>query len=159
MSPTDQDLIDFVVRESRLLDEHRLEDWLALFAADGRYWVPLERDQTDRILHASLFDEDLLLLRIRVERLARARTFSQHPRSYCHHLLQTPTVELRDAAAGIYETYTPLHYVETRRDNQTLIAAWARHTLCVEAGQLKIRLKRVDLVNCDAAFGNIQLLL
>jgi hypothetical protein len=27
----------------------------------------------------------------------------------------------------------------------------------VVEGKLKIRLKRVDLVNCDAAFGNIQL--
>jgi hypothetical protein len=25
------------------------------------------------------------------------------------------------------------------------------------AGHLRIRLKRVDIVNCDAAFGNIQL--
>ncbi|MBW8856584.1 MAG: phenylpropionate dioxygenase, partial [Bradyrhizobium sp.] len=27
----------------------------------------------------------------------------------------------------------------------------------VEGGKLRIKLKRVDLINCDAAFGNIQL--
>ena len=30
-------------------------------------------------------------------------------------------------------------------------------TLAVIDGALKIKLKRVDIVNCDAAFGNIQL--
>jgi hypothetical protein len=50
-----------------------------------------------------------------------------------------------------------MHYVETRLEEQTLYAAWATHHLSVEDGRLKIKLKRVDLVNCDAAFGNIQL--
>jgi hypothetical protein len=27
----------------------------------------------------------------------------------------------------------------------------------MDSGRLRIKLKRVDLVNCDAAFGNIQL--
>ena len=39
-SPTDQQLIDFVVREARLLDQQRLEDWLDLFTEDGHYWTP-----------------------------------------------------------------------------------------------------------------------
>jgi hypothetical protein len=50
-----------------------------------------------------------------------------------------------------------MHYVETRLDEQTLYAAWATHTLAMIDGALKIKLKRVDIVNCDAAFGNIQL--
>ena len=40
--PSDQQLIDFVVREARLLDQQRLEDWLDLFTEDGRYWMPVE---------------------------------------------------------------------------------------------------------------------
>ena len=54
-------------------------------------------------------------------------------------------------------TWTPMHYVETRNDDQQLYAAWATHTLTVIDGKVKIKLKRVDIVNCDAAFGNIQL--
>jgi hypothetical protein len=52
-----------------------------------------------------------------------------------------------------------MHYVETRQDRQDLYAAWATHELGLVDGALRIRLKRVDLVNCDAAFGNIQLFL
>ena len=155
--PSNTDLIAFVIHEARLLDELRFEDWLDLFTEDGRYWMPLEWGQTDRVLHASLMDEDTLLLRIRVERLKGNRTFSQKPKSRCHHVLQQPVIDKHDAAAGEYHLYTPFHYVETRLDEQTLFAGWAKHHLVLVEGKLRIKLKRVDLVNCDAALGNIQL--
>lgn len=155
--PTDQELIDFVVREARLIDQQRFDEWLALYADDAYYWMPLEWNQTDPRLTCSLMYEDKLLLSIRVERLKGARTFSQKPKSRCHHVLQTPQVDSRDPAANSYVTWTPMHYIETRMDEQTLFAAWATHHLAVEDGRLKIKLKRVDLINCDAAFGNIQL--
>jgi 3-phenylpropionate/cinnamic acid dioxygenase small subunit len=156
-SPSTADLIGFVMHEVRLLDEQRFEEWLDLFTEDGRYWMPLEWGQTDRVLHASLMDEDKLLLRIRVERLKGNRTFSQKPKSRCHHVLQTPVIDARDDVAGTYQLYTPFHYVETRQDEQNLFAGWAKHQLVQLDGKLRIKLKRVDLVNSDAAFGNIQL--
>lgn len=161
MSASDRELIDFVYAEARLLDELRFEDWLNLYTEDGYYWMPLAHGQTDPKLHASLMYEDKLLLRVRVERLAGQRTFSQQPKSRCHHLLQAPTVEHGhpDAAPeeGRHVVRTAFHYVETRQDLQTLYAGWATHHLVEQGGALRIRLKRVDLVNCDAAFGNIQL--
>ena len=155
--PTDQDLIDFVVHEARLIDQHRFEEWLDLFADDGHYWMPLEWGQTDPRLTTSLMYEDKLLLQIRIERLKGNRTFSQKPKSRCHHVLQTPQIDKRDEAANEYVTWTPMHYVETRLDEQDLYAAWATHTLAMIGGKLKIKLKRVDLVNCDAALRSIQL--
>jgi 3-phenylpropionate/cinnamic acid dioxygenase small subunit len=155
--PTEQELIDFVVREARLIDQQRFDEWLDMYADDAFYWMPLEWNQTDPRLTCSLMYEDKLLLSIRVERLKGARTFSQKPKSRCHHVLQTPQVDSRDATANSYVTWTAMHYVETRLEEQTLYAAWATHHLSVENGRLKIKLKRVDLINCDAAFGNIQL--
>ena len=156
-APTDQELAAFVVHEARLIDQHRFEEWLDLFADDGYYWMPLEWGQTDPRLTTSLMYEDKLLLRIRIERLKGNRTFSQKPKSRCHHVLQTPQVDRRDEAANEYVTWTPMHYVETRLDEQDLYAAWATHTLAMVGGKLKIKLKRVDLVNCDAALHSIQL--
>ena len=86
-APTDQEIIDFVVREARLIDQQRFEEWLDLFAEDGIYWMPLEWGQTDTRLTASLMHEDKLLLTVRVERLKGNRTFSQKPKSRCHHVL------------------------------------------------------------------------
>ena len=81
--------------------------------------------------------EDKLLLTIRVERLKGNRTFSQKPKSRCHHVLQAPQIDSRDEAANAYVTWTSMHYVETRGDEQTLFAAWATHTLTVEDGRLQ----------------------
>jgi 3-phenylpropionate/cinnamic acid dioxygenase small subunit len=155
--PTNQRLLDFVVTEAQLLDERNYDAWLNLFSEDGHYWMPLTPGQLDAKLHASLMYEDKLLLKIRVARLTGARTFSQQPMSRCHHLLQQPVVTSRDEANGIYTTRTSFHYIETRLDEQTLYAGWATHTLAMQGNTLQIKLKRVDLVNCDAAFGNIQL--
>jgi 3-phenylpropionate/cinnamic acid dioxygenase small subunit len=148
-------LIGFVLHEARLIDEQRFDEWLDLFTEDGRYWMPLEYGQTDPVLHNSLFYDDKLLLRIRVERLKGAKTYSQKPKTRCHHLLQAPVVEACDG--GDLRTWTAFHYVETRMDEQSLFAGWSRHTLALVDGRLRIRLKRVDLVNCDSAFGNIQM--
>ena len=98
--PSNQDLIDFLLHEVRLLDDQRYDDWLQLFADDGYYWMPLERGQTDPKLVCSLLYEDTLLLKVRIERLHGRRTFSQQPGSRSHHLLQWPSVESRDEAAG-----------------------------------------------------------
>ncbi|ODS93445.1 MAG: phenylpropionate dioxygenase [Comamonas sp. SCN 65-56] len=153
---TDSQLIDFVYREADLIDTQQLHEWEALFADDGYYWMPLTHGQTDPILQGSLMYEDKLLLKIRIERFFGKRTFSQQPHTRCHHLLQAPRVVARDDAAGRYTLRTAFHFVETRVDDQLLLAAWATHELVVVDGQLRIRLKRVDLLNCDAALPNIQ---
>jgi hypothetical protein len=46
-------------------------------------------------------------------------------------------VDSRDAAANSYVTWTPIHYVETRLDEQALYAAWVTHHLSVENGKLR----------------------
>ncbi|HRP97434.1 MAG TPA: aromatic-ring-hydroxylating dioxygenase subunit beta [Rhodocyclaceae bacterium] len=150
-------LTDFVYAEARLLDEQRFDEWLTLFSDDGRYWMPLAHDQQDPRLHTSLMYEDKLLLQIRIERLAGQRTFSQQPKSRCHHLLQAPSVESSDPERGEHVVRAAFHYVETRQDEQTLFAGWSTYHLVETDAGLRIHLKRVDLVNCDAAFGNIQL--
>lgn len=154
---TQQDLVDFVYREARLLDELDYDAWLNLFAEDGRYWMPAEWCQTDPLLQSSLMYEDRLLLRVRVERLSGARTFSQKPKSRAQHLLQAPQIDLFEPEVGAFRTWTSFHYVETRNDVQTLYAGWATHELLLVEGVLKIKLKRVDLLNFDAPHGNIQL--
>ena len=121
--------------------------------------MPLAHGQTDAKLHASLMYEDKLLLRVRVERLAGQRTFSQQPKSRCHHLLQAPTVEHGIPNPRRRRPPRGAHRLPLRRDapgRATLYAGWATHHLVEQDGALRIRLKRVDLVNCDAAFGNIQ---
>ena len=155
---TREALVDFVYAEARMLDEGRFDEWLALWAPDGIYWMPLDWNQQDAIHETSLLHEDQFMLRLRVERLNGARTFSQKPKSRCLHVLNRPDVDLIDNDAGRYTVVTRMTYVETRLDEQFLLAVTATHDLVWQDGALRIRQKRVDILNCDAAFGNIQLL-
>jgi 3-phenylpropionate/cinnamic acid dioxygenase small subunit len=154
---TNPEIADFVYREAMLLDDMNWEGWLDLFHPGGHYWMPLEWQQKDPILKPSLMYEDLLLLKVRVERLAGERTFSQKPKSRCHHLLQAPVVLESDAGAGRFKVRTSFIYTETRGDLLERYSGWQTHELERVSGDLKIRLKRIDLVNFDAPFGNIQL--
>ena len=155
---TPNDIIDFIYAEARMLDEGSYSDWLDLWLPDGHYWMPLDYKQTDPINETSLLWEDSFMLRLRVERLNGARTFSQKPKSRCHHVIQRPFVDIFDLENGEFQTNTSMHYVETRLDDQILLALTATHDLKLVDGALRIANKKVELLNSDAAFGNIQLL-
>lgn len=158
--PADAELIDFVLAEGRLLDAARYDDWLALFAREGRYWIPLAGDrQAEGAPHASLADEDRLLLGLRIERLKNPRAHSQQPGSRSQHVLQPPRVIARDAARddGAATLYTPFLYIEARGDEQVMLAGHWVHRLCLEDGALRIAQKRVNLVNAGARLPMIQL--
>jgi 3-phenylpropionate/cinnamic acid dioxygenase small subunit len=155
--PTRQDLIDFVVREAQLLDAKRFEEWNRLFTDDAYYWVPLVPDQEDGVNHTSHLYEDKLLRDLRIERLKSPRAYSQHPPSRCHHLLQTPTVDTFDEAANRFVVRTEFHYTESQRDEMQFYVGTCFHHLTVQEGALKMTLKRVNLLNCDAALPAVQL--
>jgi 3-phenylpropionate/cinnamic acid dioxygenase small subunit len=148
-------LIDFVYREARLLDEKNFDAWLDLFAEDGLYWIPLVPNQQDGLNHVSLMYEDRLLLKLRIERLKEPRAFSQQPESRCQHVLQRPEVEAADGDG--YRLRTPFFYAEARGEEQLVFTGVVRHHLVGENGAWRIREKRIDLLNCDAALPSVQL--
>jgi 3-phenylpropionate/cinnamic acid dioxygenase small subunit len=152
-----QDLIDFVVREARLLDSREYEQWAALFTDDGFYWVPLVPDQEDGLNHTSHMYEDKLLRDLRIQRLRSPRAFSQQPPSRCHHLLQMPTVETFDPAGNHFVVRTEFHYAESQADEMQFYVGTFFHHLTVRDGALRMTLKRVNLINCDAALPAVQL--
>jgi 3-phenylpropionate/cinnamic acid dioxygenase small subunit len=152
-----QQLIDFVVREARLLDEKRYDEWNALFTDDAIYWVPLTPNQPEGLEHTSHLHEDKLLRELRIERLKSARAFSQQPPTRAHHLLQTPTVEVFDAAAKRFVVRSEFHYTEAQGDELQFFVGTCLHHLMLQDGALRMTLKRVNLLNCDAALPAVQL--
>ena len=146
----------FIYQEARLLDEKRFDEWYELFAEDAYYWVPLVPGQADPLLHNSLAYEDKLLLKLRIERLKLPTAYAQKPASRCHHLMQAPEIE---KAFGGFLVRTPFIYTETRGDESQRYAATAWHTLVESRDGLRIRLKKVEILNADAALPSIQLFL
>ena len=156
-APTERELIDFVVREARLLDDKRYAEWLDLWTDDGIYWVPLTPEQSDGVHHNSHLYEDKLLRELRVERLKSPRAYSQQPPSRALHLLQTPTLETSDGAAQRFVLRTPFHYTEAQGDELNFFVGTCLHRLTVQDGALRMAQKRVNLLNPDAALPAVQL--
>jgi 3-phenylpropionate/cinnamic acid dioxygenase small subunit len=143
----------FLMHEARLLDETKFDDWLALFTADGWYWVPSEPSQNNPHDTVSLIYDDRRLLETRVRRLASPRMYSQEPRSRTSRIVANVTIEEAEAAACTIRSKFLM--IEYRRDTQRLFAGTAWHRLLSSDGAIQIAWKRVDLVNCDAPLDGI----
>jgi 3-phenylpropionate/cinnamic acid dioxygenase small subunit len=150
-------LTEFVYDEARLIDDKRFDDWYELFTDDGVYWMPLSHGQPDGLNYTSLFHEDKLLLKVRIERLKSPRSFSQAQPSYCQHVLQRPALESSDPQQRSWVMRTPFVYVEAQADDQLVLAGVVRHHIVELDGRLRLRLKKVDLINREAALPSIQL--
>ena len=75
-----EEIEDFLYHEAALLDEWRLDEWLALFTEDALYVIPAT-DIPDGDPHTDLMilDDDLPRLRGRVERLLSRRAPRESP--------------------------------------------------------------------------------
>jgi 3-phenylpropionate/cinnamic acid dioxygenase small subunit len=155
----DRALIDFVYREARLIDEKRFDEWYDMYAGDCRYWMPLMRGQPEGADHTSLFDEDKLLLKIRIERLRNPKSYSQAQPSWCQHILQAPSIEQRDAERGSAVLRTAFMYLEYQQDRQEVYAGVAWHHLRRDGENIVIALKKIELLNCESALPSLQLFL
>ena len=61
-----------------------------------------------------------------------------------------------DTTANRHVVTAKMVYVETQLDRQTVLAGRLTYTLRQEAGALRIVLRRLDILNCDAAWPSIQ---
>ena len=125
---------------------------MALFADDGTYWVPAVPDQESPFDQASLFYDDRDLMKTRIDRLEHPRIHVQTPPSRTAHLVGNVVVEDADEAKGEYVVGSTVIMVEYRDDAQRVFAGRQRHACAATATSFRIVQKRVDLINCDAAF-------
>ncbi|MDE0056906.1 MAG: aromatic-ring-hydroxylating dioxygenase subunit beta [Defluviicoccus sp.] len=151
--PAPDEIEGFLVAEARMLDERRWEDWLALFAEDGWYWVPLEEGQDNPREVVSLIYDDRRLLETRIRRLAEAALHAQTPASRTSRIVANPTVE--EEEGGEVTVRAKFQMVESRNDARRVFAGTTWHRLRRDGEGFRIRWKRVDLVDCDAVHDGI----
>jgi p-cumate 2,3-dioxygenase subunit beta len=82
------DVEDFLYAEAALLDEWRLDEWLALFTDDARYVVPTtDLPEGDPEQDLVFVDDDLTRLRGRVNRLKSRHAHREFPYSRTRRLI------------------------------------------------------------------------
>ena len=148
----ENDIRKFLIREARLLDERRFEEWMNLFAEDGCYWVPAAPDQQDPYDGVSIFLDDREMMKTRLARLDHPKIHSQSPPSRTCHFVTNIDVEDGEAENEVL-VRSNLLMMEYRLDKQTAYGGHCRHLLRVKpGGGFEIAWKRVDLINCDGVF-------
>jgi ethylbenzene dioxygenase subunit beta len=152
----------FLYHEARLLDTQRFEEWLALFAEDATYWVPLEREQKDPYETSSIIHDDRTLLELRVKQLRHPRAHARVPLARTVH--QVSNVMVLGEPDGEVRVGSALQVVEFRNERQrhygALVEHRLRHHKDPKAGAtFRIAHKRVDLVNCEGELDGIAILL
>ena len=85
---TRSEIEEFLFDEAALLDEWRLEEWLALMAPDARYLVPpLDAPDADHRDTLFLIADDRRTLASRVRQLLSGTTWAENPRSRTRRLI------------------------------------------------------------------------
>ena len=82
-TPSLRELVeDFLFREADLLDTWRLDEWVGLFAEDGRYVVPTtDLPDGDPKRDLVFIDDDITRLRARAARLNSRHAHREYPSS------------------------------------------------------------------------------
>lgn len=155
---TQQQAEAFLYREGRLIDERRFDEWLDLFTDDGVYWLPMGDGKDPGIEPSVLYDDHTFLAK-RVYRLLHTRVFAQRPPSRTLHLVSNVELGRPDDSGTRLElgVYSALVVHETRTGNRMqyglgvlrTLAGRCEHRLTVVDGELKIALKRVELIDRD----------
>lgn len=139
----------FIFHEARLLDERRFAEWNALFLDDGLYWAPATPGQPDPYHHVSLIFDDQLLRKVRIARYESPVAFSLQPFPRTAHLVSNVMIDSHDPASGEVAATSRFLMIEYRRDGQAIYGGACRHELVDRNGAFRIRMKKVDLVNCE----------
>jgi len=85
---TVREIEQFLIDEAALLDEWRLDEWLALMAPDARYLVPpLDAPEADHRDTLFLIADDRRTLASRVRQLLSGTTWAENPRSRTRRLV------------------------------------------------------------------------
>ena len=140
---------EFLYREARLLDERSFEEWLSLWTAEGRYWIPRHHGQENPFEQVSLCFEDAMLRDTRVRRLRSERNWSQQPVTRSVRLVGNIVIDGIDASGRII-VRSCMQYMEHRLDQRHLAGEVFHKLESDGSGTWKVYLKRVNLVSCEA---------
>jgi p-cumate 2,3-dioxygenase subunit beta len=134
---------DFLYQEAALLDSWRLDEWLALFTADGRYLVPTtDLPDGDPRKDLVFIDDDMVRLRARVERLKSRHGHREYPSSRTRRFISNIRIKIEDGV--IVATSSFLVYRFRMGESSPYVGCY-EHRLKRLDGELKIQHRKAVL--------------
>lgn len=152
-----QQVEQFLYYEADLMDEHRYDEWLALWTGDALYWVPTGHDELDPKRAISLIYDDRTRLHARIARLKKGFAQAHEPKSRMRRLISNVVLE-EEANRDILSRSNFL-LVEFHQGQQEVFAGRTIHRLRPYAGSFKLVFKKVLLVNNDESIDTLNFLI
>jgi len=148
---------DFIYREARLMDEHRYDDWLALWMDDAIYWVPSNNDDIDPTQSVSIIYDDRRRIGDRIDRLKSGMAYAQKPPSRMRRVVSN--LEVEEGENGEVTVYSNFVLTEIRRGVRNIWSGRTVHKLRLENGDLKMATKKVLLLENDTEIPSLVFLI
>jgi p-cumate 2,3-dioxygenase beta subunit len=138
---------DFLYQEAALLDAWRLDEWLALFTADGRYLVPTtDLPDGDPRKDLVFIDDDMVRLRARVEGMKSRHGHREYPSSRTRRFISNIRIRIENGV--IVATSSFLVYRFRMGESSPYVGCY-EHSLKQVDGELKI-LHRKAVLDLEA---------
>jgi len=146
----------FVYREARLQDEHCYDEWEALWADDGIYWVPAGPHDLDPQTQVSFIYDNRARLASRVRQLKTGQRHAQKPASGMRRVVSNVETE-RDG--DLICVHANFHLAEARHGRVNHWTGRTLYRLRPEADRYRMVLKKVMLVDSDQPIPNLGFLI
>ena len=147
----------FLFQEADLMDEHRFDEWLALWAQELLYWVPCNEDDIDPSRQVSIVYDDRTSLENRLARLQSPSAHSQIPKSKLRRLISNVVAE--ETSPGTVEASCNFIVAESRHHRQVMFAGKARYSFDNSGESLLIKQKKVLLIDNDDYINNLSFII
>ena len=144
---------DLITTETRFLNNADLENWISLFAEDGYYWMPLEEEHEDPESHDSLIYDNRALMEIRKHNLGNPLSPSMQQPVKSVRILSD--IEIHNSNNEILVSAVVIAIMYHRQQNY--YAGNVTYRLINTGDDLKIKTKRVDLLNADSPLDPIMM--
>lgn len=153
---SDADIEKFLFREARLMDEHRYQEWLTLWASDAVYWVPCRHEDTDPLRQVSIIYDNRAKLEDRINRLQSGSVLAQDPKPRMRRLISNVEIERGGEEATVSSNSI---LIQARGASQYTWCGQSIHKLREQGGGIKISHKKVLLVNSEQEMPVLQFLI
>ena len=146
-----QEIEQFLYRQSELLDGKKWQDWVDLFTPDGIYWMPPAPEYKTWDGQPAIFAEDKNLMTVRMNRVLHPDAWSQRPLWETNHVVSNVQIQ-KVGKNGDVEVKSRFHLMELRRDDVRHFAGLYTHHLKKTKSGYQVKLQRVDMTNAQAAY-------
>ena len=155
--PVDRSAVErFLFQEARLMDEHRYDEWLALWDPDATYWIPCNADDIDPSRNVSIIYDRRGQLRSRIQRLKETSWLrEQAPR--LKRLVSN--IEIESESDSEIVVNSAFIIAELHHHSQYLWPGSTTHKLVPNGDDFKIKYKKVVLLNNNEPLPNMLFLI